>query len=58
MTPNNKKGRNGGDRATPNHSTDRDSINPDPVAGWYALAKPARMNRQQKRGWKHKGGGR
>lgn len=27
------------------------STNPDPVAGWYALAKPARMNRRQKRGW-------
>jgi hypothetical protein len=29
----------------------------DPVAGWYALAKPARMNRQQKRTRKRKAGG-
>jgi len=57
MTPNNKKGRNGGDRATPKHSTDCDSTNPDPVAGWYGLAKPARMVRQQKRTWRRKSGG-
>lgn len=33
------------------------STNPDPVAGWYALAKPARMSRQQKRTWRRKSRG-
>lgn len=53
----NNKGRNGGNRATPNHSTDRDYINPDPVAGWHDLAKPARLNRKAKRTWRRKAGG-
>lgn len=25
--------------------------NDDPLRGWHELGKPARLNRQQKRGW-------
>ena len=32
--------------------TERNSTAPDPLQGWFDLAKPAR-NRQQKRSWKH-----
>ena len=31
--------------------TERNSTSPDPLKGWFDLAKPSR-NRQQKRSWK------
>jgi len=37
------------ERHDPKQNDSRDSINADPVAGWYSLGKTSRMNRQQKR---------
>jgi len=45
------------ERHDPKQNERLDSTAPDPVAGWFALAKPARMNRQHKRTWRRKGGG-
>lgn len=46
------KGRNGANRATQdNQNTERNSTSPDPLFGWFDLAKPSR-NRQQKILWK------
>jgi hypothetical protein len=32
------------------------STRSDPLTGWFSLAKYARLNRKQKRGWNRKGG--
>lgn len=38
-------------------NTPADSNNPpDSLRGWFDLAKSARINRKQKRGWQRKGG--
>lgn len=49
MTKNNK-GRDPGKDATPNTADSRNHTAPDPLTGWFNLAKPSRT-RQQKRGW-------
>lgn len=48
--PRKGKGRNGGDRPTPN-TADTRNYNRDPLAGWFELAKSSRVERKQKRGW-------
>jgi hypothetical protein len=51
MTKNNK-GRSGGDRPTPKPPEPTANYTElDPLLGWHNLAKNARINRQQKRGW-------
>ncbi len=51
----NDKGRAPGKDATPKTTTNTPKhTEPDPVLGWFNLAKESRM-RQQKRGW-NKGG--
>lgn len=45
------------ERHDPKQNDSRDSINADPVAGWYSLGKASRTNRQQKRTWRRKSGG-
>lgn len=52
VRPKKEQRRSGRGRATSNHSPDHQSINPDPVAGWYAQAKSVRMNPLQPRGGK------
>lgn len=44
-------------KAAPNGTAPEDLFpnHTDPLAGWHALAKPARQNRRQKRTWKRGG---
>jgi len=44
------KGRAGEHQATPKTTDSRKNSTPDPLIGWFNLAKPSRA-RQQKRGW-------
>ncbi|NMF99912.1 hypothetical protein GPA27_21290 [Aromatoleum toluolicum] len=53
----NKKGRTG--RHDPKQfNFDHSTGNDDPLRGGHELGKPARLNRQQKRSWRRKGGAR
>lgn len=49
---NDKKAAQAGTRTASNSANDKaDFTAPDPLLGWFNLAKPSR-NRQQKRSWK------
>lgn len=45
------------ERHDPKKNDYRNCTADDPVMGWYALAKPARMGCKQKRIWRRKSGG-
>ncbi|NMG53610.1 hypothetical protein [Aromatoleum aromaticum] len=45
------------ERHDPKQNDSRDSINVDPVVGWYSLGKASRTNRRPKRTWRHRSGG-